>query len=141
MQEQLFLGNLDAKRDWGHARDYVEGMWRIVQQDEPDDYVLATGRSHSVRYFVERAFAQVGIEIRWSARGIDERGIDVKRDRVLVRIDPRYFRPTEVDLLVGDASKAKARLGWTPTTTLEEMIAEMVREDIASLKAAHSQSR
>jgi GDPmannose 4,6-dehydratase len=133
-QEQLFLGNLEAERDWGHARDYVDGMWRIVQQDKPDDYVLATGTSHSVRYLVECAFAQVGIEIAWSGEGIDERGFDAKRDRVLVQIDPRYFRPTEVDLLVGDASKARSRLGWSPKTTFEEMIAEMVREDVASLK-------
>jgi GDPmannose 4,6-dehydratase len=134
-QEELFLGNLDAERDWGHARDYVDGMWRIVQQDEPDDYVLATGRSHSVRYLVECAFAQVGIEVRWTGEGTDERGVDAKGDRVLVRIDPRYFRPTEVDRLVGDASKAKARLGWTAKTTFEEMVAEMVHEDVASLKA------
>src|ERR1700687_823242 len=102
MQECLYLGNLDAKRDWGHARDYVDGMWRMLQQPEPDDYVLATGETHTVREFVERAFAEVGIEVGWRGTGIAEQGFDKKDSRILVEIDPRCFRPTEVDLLLGD---------------------------------------
>jgi GDPmannose 4,6-dehydratase len=129
-QDRLYLGNLDAKRDWGHARDYVEGMWRILQQDEPDDYVLATGRTVSVRDFVSTAFKVAGIEIEWKGEGVDERGFERGTDRCLIEVDPRYFRPTEVDLLLGDPAKAKERLGWTATTTLEEMITEMVQSDI-----------
>src|SRR5271157_3631710 len=111
LQDRLFLGNLDAVRDWGHARDYVEGMWMIVQQDEPDDYVLATGERHSVREFVEKAFACVGRSIAWQGSGIDEKGIDARSGQVLIEVDARYFRPTEVDVLVGDPSKAQKRLG------------------------------
>jgi GDPmannose 4,6-dehydratase len=131
LQETLYLGNIDAMRDWGHARDYVEGMWRILQHDEPDDFVLATGETHSVREFVELAFAQTGRTIRWQGQGVDEIGVDADSGAALVRIDPRYFRPTEVDLLLGDASKAKARLGWTHTVGFTELVAEMVQADLA----------
>lgn len=134
-QERLFLGNLDAARDWGHARDYVRGMWLMLQQGEPDDYVLATGRSHTVRQFVERAFAEIGIRIGWSGTGPDERGIDTATGRVLVEIDPRYFRPTEVDHLIGDATKAHEKLGWHHETEFDALVEEMVREDLAL--AAH----
>lgn len=133
-QETLYLGNLDAKRDWGHARDYVRGMWQILQQDEPDDYVLATGETHSVRSFVERAFAEVGIGIEWKGSGIDEKGVDARTGRVLIEIDPCYFRPTEVDLLVGDPSKARRKFGWRHTVSLPELVAEMVRADIERLR-------
>jgi GDPmannose 4,6-dehydratase len=133
LQQTLFLGNLDAKRDWGHARDYVEGMWQILQYPEPDDYVLATGEAHSVREFVEKAFAQTGIHIEWTGLGVDETGIDARSGRVLVKVDPRYFRPTEVDLLVGDASKARAKLGWQPRVSFDELVAEMVAADLKSV--------
>jgi GDPmannose 4,6-dehydratase len=129
-QETLFLGNLDAKRDWGHARDYVEGMWRILQQPEPDDYVLATGETHSVREFVEQAFAQIGMRITWQGAGAEEKGIDAASGRVLVKVDPRYFRPTEVDRLIGDASKARAKLGWKHRVSFVELVAEMVAADL-----------
>jgi GDPmannose 4,6-dehydratase len=112
VQDALYIGNLDAKRDWGHAKDFVEGMWRMLQQDVPDDYVLATGECHTVREFIERAFAEVGRTIAWEGHGLDEVGRDTGNGKVLVRVDPSYFRPTEVDLLLGDASKAKTRLGW-----------------------------
>jgi len=136
-QEQtLHLGNLDARRDWGHARDYVEGMWLMLQQDEPDDYVMATGESHSVREFVERAFARIGRTIEWSGAGADELGRDARTGDELVRVDPRYFRPTEVDFLIGDASKAHQRLGWKHRTTFEELVAEMVEADRALLGLA-----
>lgn len=130
LQECLYLGNLDAKRDWGHARDYVEGMWRMVQQPEADDYVLATGETHAVREFVERAFGCVGKQIVWSGQGVEETGRDRASGKTLVRIDPAYFRPTEVDLLLGDASKAKARLGWTSTTSFADLVSEMVEADL-----------
>jgi GDPmannose 4,6-dehydratase len=131
IQSTLYLGNLDAKRDWGHARDYVEGMWRILQQDEPDDFVLATGETHSVREFVECAFGEVGRAIHWEGHGIDEVGRDCKNNNVLVQIDPRYFRPTEVDVLLGDASKAHDKLGWTHTTPFRQLVSEMVAADLA----------
>ena len=131
LQDTLYIGNLDAKRDWGHARDYVEGMWRIVQQDTPDDYVLATGVTVSVRDFLTIAFGHVDIEIDWEGSGAQERGLCRKTGRVLVKVSEEYFRPTEVDLLQGDATKAREKLGWTPTTTLEEMIEEMVTSDLA----------
>ncbi len=130
LQKKLYLGNLDAKRDWGHARDFVEGMWRILQQEAPDDYVLATGELHSVRELVEIAFEMVGRRIEWRGKGIDEKGVDAITGAELVAIDPRYFRPTEVDLLLGDATKARERLGWRHTIPFREMVAEMVREDL-----------
>jgi GDPmannose 4,6-dehydratase len=132
-QETLFLGNLNAKRDWGHARDYVEGMWRILQQPEPDDYVLATGETHSVREFVEKAFAQIGIGIVWQGVGADEKGIDAGSGRVLVEVDPGYFRPTEVDVLIGDASKARAKLGWKHRVSFDDLVAEMVAADLKNV--------
>jgi GDPmannose 4,6-dehydratase len=133
-QDRLFLGNLDAKRDWGHARDYVEGMWRILQHPEPDDYVLATGETHTVREFVERAFAELGIEIGWKGTGVEERGFDKKTGRVLVEIDPRYFRPTEVDLLLGDPSKAFKKLGWKHTIEFPQLVSDMVASDLIVMK-------
>jgi GDPmannose 4,6-dehydratase len=135
-QDRLYLGNLDAQRDWGHAREYVRGMWLIVQQAAPDDYVLATGETHTVRYFVEKAFAEVGIDLVWRGRGRDEKGFCSASGRCLVEIDPRYFRPTEVDILIGDASKARERLGWTHETKLDALIAEMVREDLELMAAS-----
>lgn len=130
LQEKLFLGNLDAERDWGHAKDYVEGMWRMMQQEKADDYVLATGVKITVRKFVELAFAEVGIELKWQGKGVEEKGISLKTNKVVVEIDPKYFRPTEVELLIGDASKAKKELGWEPKTTLEQLVKEMVACDI-----------
>jgi GDPmannose 4,6-dehydratase len=133
LQQRLYLGNLDARRDWGHARDFVEGMWLMLQQREPGDYVLATGEAHSVREFVERAFACVGRTIEWRGKGADEMGADARTGKDLVHIDPRYFRPTEVDALVGDPSKARARLGWTHKTTFAELVAEMVASDLETI--------
>jgi GDPmannose 4,6-dehydratase len=133
-QPRLYLGNLDAKRDWGHARDYVEGMWRMLQQDKPDDYVLATGETHSVREFVERAFAEIGIDLDWKGTGVEEKGVDPKSGRVLVEVDPRFFRPAEVDILCGDASKARDKLGWKPNILFGDLVKEMVRHDVALLK-------
>jgi GDPmannose 4,6-dehydratase len=130
VQQTLFIGNLDSKRDWGHARDYVEGMWRIVQQDQPDDFVLATGETHTVREFVEMSFKQVGRTIKWQGQGVDEVGIDADKGDVLVRVDPRYFRPTEVDLLLGDASKARRVLGWKHTVTFPDLVSDMVASDL-----------
>jgi len=130
LQDCLYLGNLDAKRDWGHARDYVEGMWRIVQQDEPDDYVLATGEMHSVREFVELAFGHVDRRIVWSGEGVEEMGRDAETGKILVRVDPAYFRPTEVDLLLGDPTKARNKLGWQHRTALKDLVAEMVEADM-----------
>jgi GDPmannose 4,6-dehydratase len=129
LQQKLFLGNLDARRDWGHARDFVEGMWLILQQDTPDDYVLATGESHSVREFVEKAFSYIGRSIVWRGRGVEEKGVDKSTGEVLVEVDPRYFRPTEVDSLLGDPSKARAKLGWRHKTTFNALVAEMVEAD------------
>ena len=134
LEDRLYLGNLDAKRDWGHARDYVEGMWRILQQDAADDYVLATGETHPVREFVEKAFAHVGRRIAWTGAGVDEKGIDADTGRLLVEVDPRYFRPTEVDLLIGDPSKAREKLGWRHRVTFEQLVAEMVDSDIALMR-------
>ena len=131
IQDRLYLGNLDAKRDWGHARDYVEGMYRIIQHSTPDDYVLATGETVSVRQFAEKAFAEIDKTIEWKGSGVDEIGIDAASGRVLVSIDPRYCRPTEVDLLMGDASKARKILGWEHKTSWRDLCSEMVREDIA----------
>jgi GDPmannose 4,6-dehydratase len=136
-QDKLFLGNLDAKRDWGHAREYARGMWMILQQDQPDDYVLATGETTSVRDFVARAFQETGVTLRWEGEGAGERGICAKTGKVLVEVDPRYFRPTEVDLLIGDASKAHEKLGWRHDTPWTELCAEMVREDLAVVAREH----
>ena len=134
LQQQLYLGNLDAKRDWGHARDFVEGMWLMLQQAEPGDYVLATGEMHSVREFVERAFAHVGRTIIWRGAGADEVGIDKRTGKELVHIDPRYFRPTEVDELLGDASKAREKLGWVPKIKFAELVAEMMESDLKAIE-------
>ncbi|MEM9619532.1 MAG: GDP-mannose 4,6-dehydratase [Pseudomonadota bacterium] len=133
LQEKLFLGNLDAKRDWGHAKDYVDGMWRILQQDDPDDYVLGTGEMHSVREFVELAFNQVQIPIEWRGEGENEIGVNAKDGKTLVEVDARYFRPTEVDLLLSDPSKARDKLGWTHETRFEELVREMVDTDLAEV--------
>ncbi|HTY22671.1 MAG TPA: GDP-mannose 4,6-dehydratase [Desulfomonilaceae bacterium] len=130
MQDMLFLGNIDAKRDWGYAGDYVEAMWLIVQHHEPDDFVIATGENHSVREFIERAFKEVGIAIAWQGQGRDEKGIDVETGRTLVAIDPRYFRPTEVDFLLGDATKAREVLGWKPKVGFGELVRRMVIADL-----------
>jgi len=130
LQETLFIGNLDAKRDWGHARDYVEGMWRIVQQDKAEDYVLATGEMHTVREFIELAFAEAGRAIAWEGSGVDEIGRDTANGKVLVKVDPAYFRPAEVDLLLGDATKAHEKLGWKHKTSFKDLVAEMVKADM-----------
>jgi GDPmannose 4,6-dehydratase len=130
LQDKLFLGNLDAKRDWGHAREYVRGMWLMTQQDEPDDYVLATGETHPVREFVEMAFRHIDMEIEWSGTGVDEVGRDRKTGRVLVEVDPRYFRPTEVELLIGDPTKAHTKLGWRHETKFEVLVTEMMESDL-----------
>jgi GDPmannose 4,6-dehydratase len=136
IQDRLYLGNLDAKRDWGHAREYVRGMWMMMQQPKPDDYVLATGETHSVRSFVEKAFRRVGVDLEWKGEGVDERGIDASDGRALVEVDPRYFRPTEVDLLIGDPTKAWEKLGWRHETKLDDLIAEMIREDMKIMARA-----
>jgi len=130
VQKTLYIGNLDARRDWGHARDYVDGMWRMVQQPEPDDYVLATGETHSVREFIELAFSRVGRNIAWRGEGVDEIGFDSAGGETLVKIDTRYFRPTEVDLLQGDSSKARRVLGWKHTVTFPQLVSEMVNGDL-----------
>lgn len=136
LEKTLYLGNLDARRDWGHARDYVEGMWKILQLDAPDDYVLATGESRSVREFVETALSEVGRQIEWRGEGIDEIGVDSANGAILVRIDPAYFRPTEVDMLVGDATKAHRKLNWRPKTSFAQLVKEMVASDLALVKQA-----
>lgn len=130
LETKLFLGNLDAKRDWGHAKDYVEGMWRMMQHDKPDDFVLATGVTNSVRHMCDIAFATAGIPLEWTGIGVDEKGISKKTGDVLIEVDPKYFRPAEVDLLIGDATKAKTLLGWEPTHTFEELITEMTISDM-----------
>jgi GDPmannose 4,6-dehydratase len=131
LQDCLYLGNLDARRDWGHARDYVEVQWLMLQQEHPEDFVIATGVQHSVRDFVNAAAGELGIRIRWEGAGVDEKGID-EQGRCVVAVDPRYFRPTEVEALLGDASKAREKLGWTPKTRFEDLVAEMAREDLKS---------
>jgi GDPmannose 4,6-dehydratase len=138
VQERLYIGNLDAKRDWGHARDYVEGMWRILQQETPDDYVLATGEMHSVREFTELAFAEAGVDIEWRGEGVDEKGLDAKTGKILVEVDPRYFRPAEVELLLGDPTKARTVLGWQHKVQFKDLVREMVQAD---LKAMHQEAR
>ncbi len=132
LETKLFLGNLDAKRDWGHAKDYVEGMWRMMQHDQPDDFVLATGVTNSVRHMCDIAFTTAGIPLEWTGSGVDEKGISKKTGDVLIEVDPKYFRPAEVDLLIGDATKAKTLLGWEPTHTFEELITEMTLSDMKS---------
>lgn len=134
LQDNLYLGNLSSKRDWGHAKDYVEAMWLLLQQDKPDDFVIATGQTHEVREFVDLAFKQVGINLDWQGTGLDEKGIDKATGKVLVEVDPRYFRPTEVDLLLGDATKAQTKLGWNPKISLKELCAMMVEEDLLTAK-------
>ncbi len=134
LQDTLYLGNLDAKRDWGHAKDYVRGMWMMVQQETPSDYVLATGETHTVRDFCSSAFSAAGIELSWSGSGVNEVGVDKATGAERVVVDPRYFRPTEVDLLIGDPRKAREELGWTPEYSLDQMILEMVESDIKQLK-------
>jgi len=130
IQKKFYLGNLNAKRDWGHAKDFVEGMWRILQKDKPDDFVLATGVTYSVRDFVNMAFGEVNINVKWEGEDEEEKGYNDETGEILVEIDKRYFRPTEVDMLIGDASKAKRELGWKPQYTLQEMVAEMVKSDL-----------
>lgn len=134
LQKKIYLGNLDAKRDWGHARDYVEGMWRMLQQDVAEDYVLATGETHSIRSFVEKAFKVVNIPITWEGSGVDEKGLHAETKEVLVEVDPRYFRPTEVELLVGDPTKARTELGWKHKVTLDELVKEMMESDLELFK-------
>jgi len=133
-QQRLYIGNLDAKRDWGHARDYVDGMWLMLQQPQADDYVLATGEAHSVREFVELAFAQIGRRIEWQGKGVQEKGRDAKTGEILVEVDPRYFRPTEVDLLLGDPTKAREKLGWRHKTTFKDLVREMVEADLVEVE-------
>lgn len=146
LEEKLYMGNMDSKRDWGHARDYVEGMWRILQQDQPDDYVLATGITTSVRDFIVKAFKEAGIEISFSGTGINEKGViekclndeyKLQKGKVVVEVDEAYFRPAEVDLLIGDATKAREKLGWEPQTDLDTLIKEMVSSDLALFKKEH----
>jgi len=136
LQQELYIGNLNARRDWGHARDYVEGTWMIVQQDAPGDFVLATGENHSVREFCERAFAVVGRRIGWQGEGADEIGVDQTSGKTLVKVDPRYFRPTEVDILLGDASKARATLGWKHKIGFAELVTEMVTSDLKAVRVS-----
>jgi GDPmannose 4,6-dehydratase len=130
LQDRLYLGNLDSRRDWGYAKDYVDAMWRMLQQDDPDDYVIATGTTQSVREFCQRSFGRAGIELEWRGSGLEEKGLERGTGRVLVEIDPRYLRPTEVDLLLGDATKAKEKLGWTPSTPFEELVNLMTDHDL-----------
>ncbi len=134
LQDCLYLGNLESRRDWGHARDYVEGMWLMLQQDSPDDYVLATGKAHSVREFVERAFAEIGRTLEWRGQGVEEQGYDATSGAVLVQIDRRYHRPVEIDHLLGNAAKARAVLGWRHKTSFEELVREMVASDLEAVK-------
>jgi len=130
LQDNLYIGNLDASRDWGFAGDYIKAMWLMMQKETPDDYVIATGESHSVREFVEKAFQEVEITIEWKGSGVEETGLNSRTGKTLVRVDPRYFRPAEVDFLLGDASKAKKELGWEPTISFDELVKVMVREDL-----------
>jgi len=130
LQDRLYLGNLGARRDWGYAKDYVEAMWRMLQRDEPDDYVVATGKSHTVREFCDRAFARAGLELEWRGEGVLEKGFDKRTGRALVEIDPAYLRPTEVEHLLGDASRARERLGWAPTVAFDELVERMTDADL-----------
>jgi GDPmannose 4,6-dehydratase len=140
LQDRLYIGNLDAARDWGHARDYVEGMWMILQQPQPDDYVLASGEGHTVREFIERAFAVVGRRIAWKGEGVEEIGIDRESGQVIVQVDPRYFRPTEIDALIGDPIKARKVLGWKHRTSFDELVVEMVNSDLKATLGKAKQS-
>ena len=143
LQKTVYLGNLDAKRDWGHARDYIEGMWLMLQADKPDDFVLATNETHPVREFVEKAFKAVGITVKWIGEPgtVDETGVDAADEsRVLVKVDPKYFRPTEVDLLIGDATKAQTILGWKPKILFEELVSEMVAADVEAVDKGTSEN-
>lgn len=137
LQEKLYLGNLDARRDWGHAKDYVRGMWLMLQQDEPDDYVLATGETHTVRSFCEKACQAVGIDLRWEGEGVEEKGYDAETGRCLIEVDPRYFRPSEVESLCGDARRAREKLGWEPRHTIDSLIEEMVEYDVDAARREH----
>jgi len=130
MQKTLYLGNLDARRDWGHAKDYIEMQWLMLQQDKPDDFIIATGQQYSVRDFVNFAYEYLGKKIRWEGKGLDEKGYDSETNQLIVSVDPRYFRPSEVDTLLGDPSKAKEKLGWEPKITLKQMVDEMMENDI-----------
>ena len=134
LQEKLYLGNLNAKRDWGHAKDYVEGMWRIMQQEKPQDYVLATGTTTSIRDFCKMVFAELGMNIEFVGEGVDEKGIDTETGKTIIEVDPRYFRPAEVDLLLGDSSKARRELGWEPKYDLKMLVKDMVHSDLAQAK-------
>jgi len=134
LQEALHLGNLDSRRDWGHARDYVRAQWLMLQQDQPEDFVIATGKQYSVRDFVNAAGSLLGMKIEWRGEGTDEVGIDSATGRTLVRIDPRYFRPTEVDTLLGDPAKAREKLGWTAEIGFSDLVSEMVNQDLAEAK-------
>jgi len=134
LQDTIYLGNLDAKRDWGHAKDYVEGMWRMLQQDKAEDYVLATGKTIEVREFVSKAFKELEIQVEWKGKGVDEIGINKANGQTIVKVDPKYFRPTEVDLLIGDPSKAEKELGWKATFGVDELVKDMVQADLALFK-------
>ncbi|MCK9622337.1 MAG: GDP-mannose 4,6-dehydratase [Methylobacter sp.] len=132
LQDCLYLGNMDSLRDWGHAKDYVEMQWLMLQQEQPEDFVIATGVQYSVREFVTIAAKELGVEVRWEGKGVEEKGYDIETGKCIVQVDPRYFRPTEVETLLGDPTKARQKLGWTPQTTFHELVAEMVREDLKS---------
>jgi GDPmannose 4,6-dehydratase len=134
IQDKLFLGNLSAQRDWGHAKDFVEGMWMIVQHHKADDFVLATGKTHSVRWFCEQVFRRLGVELEWAGAGVEEKGRDRKNGKVIIEVDPIYFRPTEVDVLLGDSTKARTLLGWEPRYTIDALIDEMVSADIGEAR-------
>ena len=134
LQEKLYLGNLDSKRDWGHAKDYVVGMWLILQQQKPEDFVLATGETHTVKEFVELAFKEVSINLEWSGSGVNEKGINKKTGEIIVEVDPRYFRPTEVDILLGDPTKAREKLGWRHKETLHDLVKDMIKNDVMEAK-------
>jgi GDPmannose 4,6-dehydratase len=140
LQDKLYLGNLNAKRDWGFAGDYVEAMWLMLQQDEPDDYVVATGETHSVREFTELAFKEAGIYVEWEGGGVNEKGRDVDSGRILVEVDPAFYRPTEVDLLIGDSSKAREKLGWKTKVSFEELVKMMVKSDLGITESVNEQS-
>ena len=134
LQDCVYLGNLDSRRDWGHARDYVEAQWLMLQQEKPEDFVIATGEQHSVREFIERAGTALGMRVEWRGSGVEEQGVDAVSGKAVVKIDPRYFRPTEVDTLLGDPSKAKATLGWSAKTSFDELVREMVAFDLDEAK-------